>query len=124
MDIEDMLEETPLSKNKQLVRNENKIIEDYEKTIRELNEFSDDIKLFYETMKENIGDLRDFKNRYLVDQKVRVLSDLIQSYLRIKEKVNTFNMELLKYYKKEGSDEDYDIHQIAQKLEEYKKNEK
>jgi len=28
-------------------------------------------------MKENIGDLHDFKNRYLVDQKIRVLSDLI-----------------------------------------------
>lgn len=124
MDIEDMLEETPLSKNKQLVRNENKIIEDYEKTIRELNEFSDDIKLFYETMKENIGDLHDFKNRYLVDQKIRVLSDLIQSYLKIKEKVNTFNMELLKYYKKEGPAEDYDIHEIAKQLENYKLNKK
>lgn len=109
---------------KQVVRNELKIIEDYEQTIKELNEFSEDIKLFYEVMKENIGDLHDFKNRYLVDQKIRVLSDLIQSYLKIKEKVNTFNMELLKYYKKEGPAEDYDIHEIAKQLENYKLNKK
>jgi hypothetical protein len=33
-------------------------------------------------------------------------------------------MELLKYYKKEGPAEDYDIHEIAKQLENYKLNKK
>jgi hypothetical protein len=75
-------------------------------------------------MKDNMGDLKDFKNRYLVDQKIKVLSDLISSYLRLKEKVNSFNMELLKYYKKEGPKQEYDIHNIAKELEKFKKDNK